>query len=122
MNNISILKQKLCLQCRKCCEKIGVYTDPRIYEMSEDDVIHFYEARGAAVTRSDDELFIVFNIPCPHLSLKGCAIYKDRPNICRKYSGLHEFGDDCLWSIIPKTKAPAVRKKAETGKSKAKKQ
>jgi Fe-S-cluster containining protein len=89
--------------------------------MSEDDVVHFYEARGAAVTKSDDELFIVFNIPCPHLSLKGCAIYKERPKICRKYSGLHEFGDDCLWSTIPKTKASAVHKKPGAGKTKAKK-
>jgi Fe-S-cluster containining protein len=89
--------------------------------MSKDDVIHFYEARGAEVTRSDDELFIVFNIPCPHLSLKGCGIYKDRPKICRKYSGLHEFGDDCLWSTIPKTKTSAVHKKAGAGKTKSQK-
>ena len=121
MNNIETLKQKLCLQCRKCCEKIGVYTDPRIYEMSKDDVIHFYEARGAEVTRSDDELFIVFNIPCQHLSLKGCGIYKDRPKICRKYSGLHEFGDDCLWSTIPKTKTSAVHKKTRAWKTKSQK-
>jgi Fe-S-cluster containining protein len=95
-------KQQLCIECRKCCEQVGVYTDPYIYEMSEKDVIAFYEARGATVTKSDGELFIVFNLPCPHLSEKGCGIYPERPKICRKYSGLHEFGDQCLWSTLSK--------------------
>ena len=121
MNNLATLKQKLCVQCRKCCEKVGVYTDPRIYEMSKADIIHFYESRGATVSESDQELFIVFDIPCPHLSAKGCAIYKNRPKICRKYSGLHEFGHDCLWSTIPKAKASGGYKKGGTVKTTARK-
>jgi Fe-S-cluster containining protein len=103
-SEIELMKQQLCVECRKCCMQVGVYTDPSIYEMTEREVVHFYEARGATVTKSDSELFIVFNLPCPHLSNKGCAIYKKRPKICRKYSGLDEFGDDCLWSQIGKKK------------------
>jgi Fe-S-cluster containining protein len=88
------------MKCRKCCEKVGVYTDPYIYEMSEQEVIDFYEARGATITKSDAELFIVFDLPCPHLTPQGCDIYPKRPKICRIYSGQHEFGDECLWSTL----------------------
>jgi Fe-S-cluster containining protein len=105
-------KQQLCIECQKCCEKVGVYTDPYIYEMGEQDVIDFYKARGATVTKSDSELFIVFDLPCPHLKQDGCAIYKNRPEICRKYSGLHEFGDGCLWSKLPQSQA-AISEKAD---------
>jgi len=90
------------MKCRKCCGKVGVYTNPSIYEMPEADVVRFYEARGAVVTKSDDELFVVFDIPCPHLTPKGCDIYDRRPKICRTYSGLEEFGDECLWSSLSK--------------------
>jgi Fe-S-cluster containining protein len=103
-------KQQLCIECQKCCEKVGVYTDPYIYEMGEQDVIDFYQARGATVTKSDGELFIVFDLPCPHLTANGCNIYLERPEICRKYSGLHEFGEGCLWSTIPKDKANKTNK------------
>jgi Fe-S-cluster containining protein len=107
-------KQELCIKCRKCCKQVGVYTDPYIYEMGEQDVIDFYEARGATVTKSDAELFIVFDLPCPHLTPKGCNIYPKRPKICRIYSGLHEFGEDCLWSTLSKGKPKAVKKAAKS--------
>ncbi len=108
-------KEQLCIKCRKCCEKVGVYTDPAIYEISEKEVVLFYQARGATVTKSDDELFIVFDLPCPHLSKTGCAIYKSRPTICRIYSGLHEFGDDCLWSTL--TKKRVASKKTDVNRA-----
>jgi len=103
-------KQQLCIECRKCCEKVGVYTDPYIYEMDEREVIDFYKARGATVTKSDGELFIVFDLPCPHLSEKGCDIYQKRPKICRIYSGQHEFGDECLWSTLSKDKRKTAKR------------
>jgi len=104
-------KQQLCIECKKCCTKVGVYTDPSIYELSEKDVIHFYEARGATVTRSDDHLFIVFDIPCPHLAENGCNIYEKRPRICRIYSGQEEFGNECLWTTISETNGKRPRGK-----------
>jgi Fe-S-cluster containining protein len=103
-------KQQLCMKCRKCCGKVGVYTNPSIYEMSKADVVRFYEARGAVVTKSDDELFVVFDIPCPHLTPKGCDIYDRRPKICRTYSGLEEFGEECLWSSLSIKKTGNIRK------------
>jgi Fe-S-cluster containining protein len=107
-------KQQLCIKCRKCCEKVGVYTDPYIYEMGEQDVIDFYKSRGATVTKSDGELFIVFDLPCPHLTEKGCNIYPKRPKICRIYSGKHEFGDECLWSTLSTDKRKKTGKSAKT--------
>ena len=58
-------KQQLCIECKKCCTKVGVYTDPAIYELSEKDVIHFYKARGAAVTRSDNHYLSYSTCPVP---------------------------------------------------------
>ncbi len=103
-------KQQLCGQCHKCCQKVGVYTDPAIYEMTEADVIHFYKAWGATITKSDDELFIIFDIPCPHLTPTGCAIYEKRPKICRTYSGLDEFRDDGIWSSLSEKRSGVAKK------------
>ncbi len=97
-------KQQLCIQCKKCCTKVGIHTDPAIYELSEKDTVHFYEARGATVSRSDNLLFVVFNLACPHLTEDGCDIYEKRPRICRLYSGEEEFGDQCLWTSLSKKK------------------
>ncbi len=98
-------KQQLCLSCLKCCGKVGVYTDPAIYELTEKDVISFYEARGASISRDGQHLFVLFDLPCPHLTKTGCDIYPKRPKICRIYSGLDEFGEECLWSTLSKKKS-----------------
>ena len=111
-------KQQLCIECKKCCTKVGVYTDPAIYELSEKDVIHFYEARGAVVTKSDDHLFIVFDLPCPHLAQNGCDIYEKRPKICRIYSGQEEFGEECLWTLLSEKNEKRSKGKARPRKVK----
>ncbi len=102
-------KQQLCLSCLKCCSKVGVYTDPSIYELLEKDVVTFYEARGATMSRDGDHLFVLFDLPCPHLTKAGCDIYDKRPKICRIYSGLDEFGEECLWSSLSKKKRPSKK-------------
>jgi|GEM_PF-1009936 Fe-S-cluster containining protein len=111
-------KQQLCIECKKCCTKVGVYTDPAIYELSEKDVVNFYKARGAAVTRSDNHLFIVFDLPCPHLAQNGCNIYEKRPKICRIYSGQEEFGEECLWTLLSKKNDKRPKGKARPRKVK----
>jgi len=100
-------KRQLCIQCGKCCQRVGICTDPAIYEMTEADVINFHQARGATVRKSHDQLFIIFHTPCPHLTRTGCAIYEERPKIFRTYSGLDEFSDDCLWLHYRKKKSVA---------------
>jgi Fe-S-cluster containining protein len=94
-------KQRLCIACRKCCEAVGVYIDPDIYNSPVKDLIHFYKARGFSVAREDGLLFLVLDFPCPHLKKTGCAIYHKRPKICRTYSGLEDFGGECLWATLP---------------------
>mgnify|MGYP001167447106 CR=1 FL=1 len=92
-------KQQLCIQCRKCCQELGVFTLNAFYEDPPEDVIHFYKTRGCSITPHESGLlYLSIKIPCPHLTDEGCAIYETRPQICRKYSGLEEFGDGCLWA------------------------
>ena len=110
-------KQKLCLACRKCCETVGTYTDPDIYEASERELIRFYRARGLTVTKEDGYLFLHLEMPCPHLKENGCDIYAKRPKLCREYTGLDDFGKGCLWSSLPEyRKKTAWKKNARAGK------
>ena len=91
-------KQQLCIDCRKCCQEVGVFTLKAFYEDTPEEVIHFYETRGFTITPHESGLmYMSLKIPCPHLTEQGCAIYETRPQICRKYSGLDEFGEGCLW-------------------------
>ncbi|HEX8947443.1 MAG TPA: YkgJ family cysteine cluster protein [Dissulfurispiraceae bacterium] len=94
-------KQQLCISCRKCCEAVGVYTDPDIYSSPRKELVHFYKERGFEVTLSEGYLFLVLDLPCPHLTRSGCAIYRKRPKLCKEYSGVEDFGKDCLWSTLP---------------------
>lgn len=92
-------KQELCIACQKCCKELGVYTFNGFYEDEEAAVVHFYETRGCTLTRGESGLmYLSMKIPCPHLTPAGCDIYDTRPEICRKYSGLEELGEECLWS------------------------
>lgn len=94
-------KQQLCIACRKCCEELGVFTFNGFYEDAPADVQHFYEARGCTVTKSESGLiYLSMKVSCPHLTADGCAIYEKRPAICKKYSGLEELGEQCLWSTL----------------------
>lgn len=94
-------KEKLCIICSKCCREIGIYTHPGLYTCSAEELVEFYEARGFAVTKSGDALILSLKISCPHLTQVGCDIYERRPQVCKEYSGLDDFGDGCLWSVLP---------------------
>ncbi|HTR44805.1 MAG TPA: YkgJ family cysteine cluster protein [Thermodesulfovibrionales bacterium] len=94
-------KERLCIVCSKCCREIGIYTHPGMYTCSAEELIEFYEARGFTVTRSEDVLVLSLKIPCPHLTPAGCDIYERRPQVCKEYSGLDDFGEACLWSKLP---------------------
>lgn len=106
---ISTEKQRLCITCRKCCMEVGIYTHPDMYTCSEEETVHFYETRGFTVGKIEDLLVLTLKYPCPQLTTKGCAVYKERPQVCIDYSGLEDFGKDCFWSSIP---VPKRRKKA----------
>lgn len=76
----------ICVGCQVCCKTIGVYS---AYSYTA-DIIEFYKARGAKVSRriiyGDELTFIEFNLPCPNLDpVKGCLIYDTRPEVCKGY-------------------------------------
>lgn len=96
-------KQKLCIECQKCCKNIAVYTHPDFYECSEKEVLAFYKMRGCDVQKENGAFLLSFPLPCPHLTLDGCSIYEKRPQTCREYNGIEDFGDGCLWSRLKKS-------------------
>ncbi len=94
-------REALCKACQRCCKELYIYTHPVMYGCSAQKVIDFYEARGFSVTRLEkDALILGLHYPCPHLTPQGCAIYEKRPQACREYSGIEDFGEECLWSTL----------------------
>ncbi len=95
-------KQKLCLECQKCCRSVSVYTHPDFYDCAAKEVLQFYKMRGIGVQKDKGAIMLTFPFPCQHLTSDGCGIYEKRPRICREYNGMEDLGDDCLWSKIRK--------------------
>jgi Fe-S-cluster containining protein len=93
-------KQKLCIECQKCCKNIAVYTHPDFYDCSAKEVLDFYKMRGVGVQKDKGAFLISFSFPCPHLTQDGCNIYEKRPKLCREYNGIEDFGEGCLLSIL----------------------
>ncbi len=100
-------KERLCLACRRCCTEISVYTHPVLYTCSAEKIVDFYRARGFDVTRlEEDAIILSFRHVCPHLTADGCDIYDTRPSACAEYSGIEDFGEDCLWSTLEEYRKP----------------
>ncbi|MBI5641062.1 MAG: YkgJ family cysteine cluster protein [Nitrospirae bacterium] len=96
-------KERLCLSCMKCCREVIVYTHPVLYSCPAEMLVEFYQARGFSVTRlKEDAIILSFKHDCQHLTPAGCDIYDQRPEACRDYSGIEDFGDECLWSQLKK--------------------
>lgn len=94
-------RERLCLSCQRCCKEISIYTHPILYSCSVEEIVEFYETRGFDVQRlEEDAIVLSFKRDCPHLTPAGCDIYEERPDVCRKYSGIEDFGDECLWSKL----------------------
>ncbi|HTZ19005.1 MAG TPA: YkgJ family cysteine cluster protein [Dissulfurispiraceae bacterium] len=99
------IKQQLCIACRRCCKSVGMYLDPENYVTANEDVAEFYAVRGFEIYEHEGFLLLIHpDLPCPNLTEKGCRIYSRRPVICKKYSGLDDLGDECLWSSLPEYK------------------
>ena len=95
-------KQKLCLECQKCCSNVAVYTHPDFYDCSGEQVVEFYRMRGFGVQNDRGALLLTIPFPCPHLAADGCKIYEQRPQACQEYNGIDDFGSECLWSRLKK--------------------
>ncbi len=100
-SNSKTEKERLCLSCRKCCREVSIYTHPILYSCSAEKIVEFYEARGFKVDRlEEDAMILSLERACPHLTPEGCDIYERRPAVCREYSGIEDFGENCLWSKL----------------------
>lgn len=94
-------KEKLCIACQKCCKELFLYTHPVLYSCPAETIVDFYRVRGFDVTRlEEDALILSFKHTCPHLTSEGCDIYEKRPQACVEYSGIEDFGEECLWSTL----------------------
>jgi Fe-S-cluster containining protein len=90
-------KQKLCLQCLKCCEYIGVLA---AFSSNNTRMIDFYKTRACEVIIDEGELpIIVIPHRCQHLTANGCAIYENRPLDCKLMDGrtCRVVKKYCLW-------------------------
>src|SRR5574340_112937 len=85
------IKQRLCIECRKCCSNIAVYTHPDFYRSSAEEVLAFYKMRGIRVKKEKGAFLLSFPLPCPHLTEDGCSIYEHRPQSCRAYNGIEDL-------------------------------
>ena len=96
----SLRKQQLCLKCLKCC-KIMLF---EIVSHGYDYVKEFYEIRGFEVKQLSEGNVVVIlrNEKCPHITEKGCDIYKRRPYVCRAYDGRLDpvLGTECAWNEL----------------------
>jgi len=71
-------KEKICLDCRLCCQYIGFVGSGAIAAFME---TWGYEMKPIG----NDEFAAILHHPCQHITEKGCAIYDRRPSFCRSY-------------------------------------
>lgn len=70
-----------CLECMECCKVLIFHTRNRPGALN----MEFFHARGCRVLTEADFLTVELDHPCPHLTAKGCDIYENRPETCRRY-------------------------------------
>jgi Fe-S-cluster containining protein len=75
-----------CGDCTYCCEVLsfGFTGHP------PSEAVEFYKARGCVFHYLQHETMVTIEHKCPHLDKSfevGCLIYKDRPEVCRKFDG-----------------------------------
>lgn len=96
------LKQKLCLGCLFCCNKIGISTR---YEARK-EIIEWLKIRGFKVKINSEGFLDIWHdsFPCPYLTAQGCSIYEKRPVACAVYDGRLTFGEKCKWTEVEDNK------------------
>jgi len=99
--------EKTCLQCGQCCEAFGghLHASPqdliRWRERGRDDLLARTNRLGWIWVDPDTKQLVD---PCPHIDRNDpehfrCAIYPDRPDMCRAYPTL-AHGKRCLRGVF----------------------
>ncbi len=123
-----------CLRCgAKCCKYLALPIDKPKSRKDFDDVRWYLLHEGVSIFVEDGDWYIQLDNHCKALTPDGlCAVYDDRPRICRKYKdedcefavpdGEHELllqtPEECLAyaeKVLAK-KARRKRRKASTSK------
>ena len=89
-------KSKLCILCRWCCKTLYIPL-----AVGPCFPLDLYATRGIKIMwKSFQPYAIIENIPCQHLTEKGCGIYENRPFDCRMYDGRNDlfYKDKCAWA------------------------
>lgn len=102
-------KQELCIKCQFCCRY-----------MIRDIIPHpdrqaFNNAWGLMSITDGQHMAVMLPHACQQITDTGCKIYKDRPEVCKKFQG----GDTermwipfCLWyEPLPENEKAALLKK-----------
>jgi Fe-S-cluster containining protein len=95
-----------CSRCGQCCREVFFAID-KAYTEDGLDHLEWAQYHGFTITYRDDiygrRLWgVELNTPCMHLrdetdGKTSCAIYENRPKMCRDYSGEKNF-PDCNYS------------------------
>ncbi|MDH5672907.1 MAG: YkgJ family cysteine cluster protein [Myxococcales bacterium] len=75
-----------CLSCGLCCTYLAVEIDGPTSVRGASEILWFLYHKGACVYVEDDDWLLQIETRCRHLREdNGCAIYEQRPQICRDY-------------------------------------
>jgi len=77
-----------CSRCvgSKCCTYITQSVETPRSKADFEHLLWQVSHRGVEIYKDSDGWFLLFQADCGHLAADGrCAIYRDRPGICRSY-------------------------------------
>jgi len=78
-------EQQTCIECQECCKWLTVVWDRGQFTP---DLRHFYAIRGCRFTEQGRWIHVCIPTICSHLRFeRGCLIYEERPDVCKKYDG-----------------------------------
>ena len=78
-------EESVCLECQECCKWLTVVWE---IDKFDDELRDFYIARGCRFTIQGRWIHVCMPSTCQFLeSMRGCTIYEERPELCRKYDG-----------------------------------
>ena len=71
-------EQKMCIACQFCCHHLEL-----VLEKTAAPFIELSTVRGIPLTEVNGRWVTLFPNSCQHITKDGCAIYEDRPELCR---------------------------------------
>lgn len=76
--------EKKCLSCLECCMWIGFIVTVE----NTEEMLQLYRMRNHEIVRVEEKtIYMLVPSRCQYLSMNGCKIYHERPQICRRYDG-----------------------------------